>query len=78
MISDLLGGKNVNVKIKQNKRIIYTTGEEEITESAQITVLKSNKNQKSYVFKESDLKYIKFISSFKRDLASGRIQIISG
>jgi len=69
--------KNVNVKIKQNKRIIYTTGEEEITESAQISVLKSNKNQKSYIFKESDLKYIKFISSFKRDLVSGRVQIIS-
>lgn len=78
LISDVLGGKNVNVRIKQNKRIIYTTGEEEITESAKISVLKSNKNQKQYVFRQSDLKYVKFIESYKRDIKSGRVQIING
>ena len=68
-------GKDVAIRIKENKRIIYTTGEEEITESVMVKVMKKNRN-KIYKIPNKDMKYINFIKSFNSDFITNKIELI--
>ena len=63
------------IRMKQNKRIIYTTGEEEITESVNVTIRKKNRN-KVYKILKNELKYVNFISSFNTDFIENKIELI--